>query len=93
MIPVLRKVPQLNIKYIKNGGIIIDIAAPGDGAGYNCPPKFQRFGQNSNFLVSDKKIFEQNQNFLVQRYEKFGRSQEFYGSDDDQLQQIVTKFR
>ena len=35
-------------------------------------PKFPRFGQNSKFLASEKKIFGQNR----QQYEKFGQSQE-----------------
>ena len=31
------------------------ITVPGGGQGGNCPPKFPRFGQNSNFSGSNKK--------------------------------------
>ena len=55
-------------------GSASDIAVPAGGQGGNCPPKFPRFGQNSNFSGSDKKIF--------------GQSQEFQGIDIDQLQKI-----
>ena len=37
------------------------------------PPKFPRFGQNSNFSGSDKKIFGKNQNFLGSDMKNFGR--------------------
>ena len=41
---------------------VIYIAVPGGGQKGNCPPKFLKFGRNSNFSASDKKIFGQNQN-------------------------------
>ena len=39
------------------------IAVPGGGAGEQLPPKFSRFGQNSNFSVSDMKNLDKVRNF------------------------------
>ena len=41
-------------KYKTDKGAAV-IAVPAGGAGGNCPPKFPRFGQNSNFSGSDMK--------------------------------------
>ena len=74
----------------------LGIAVPAEGAGGSFPFKFPRFGQNSNFSGSDKKIFGQEHNFsenFGQSNEKFGQSQEFQGIDIDQLRKLVTKSR
>ena len=50
-------------KVKQNLDIVIKLDKTPVPSGGQLPPKFAKFGQNSNFSSSDKKIFEQNQNF------------------------------
>ena len=52
------------------------IAIPAGGQGA-IAPKFSRFGQNSNFSGSDKKIFGQNQNFSSIDMKNLGKVRNF----------------
>ena len=53
------------------------IAVLAGGAGGNCPLKFPRFGQNSNFSGSDKKIFGQEHNFSGSDMKNLGKVRSF----------------
>ena len=68
------------------------IALPAGGGEENCPPKFPRFGQNSNFSGSDKKIFGQEYNFLGSDMKNLGKVGSFRALTN-QLQKIVIKCR